>query len=147
MFLGYATWKWIDVHGRTGASPVYRYSFDRKIPVAPGTKVDGVPATAADVGARHAGEIEYVFGALDTVKGAPWEPADRQLSDLMMTYWSNFARTGDPNGPGLPKWPSHAGPHGPLVMHLDVTSHAAPDALKARYEALDAALSAAALAK
>ena len=48
-------------------SPVYRYSFDRKIPVAPGTKVDGVPATAADVGARHAGEIEYVFGALDTV--------------------------------------------------------------------------------
>ena len=45
---------------------MYRYSFDRKIPVAPDTKVNGVPATAADVGARHAGEIEYVFGALDS---------------------------------------------------------------------------------
>jgi para-nitrobenzyl esterase len=147
MFLGYATWKWVDVHGRTGASPVYRFSFDRKIPVAPGTKVDGVPATANDVGARHAGEIEYVFGALDTVKGAPWEAADRQLSDLMMTYWTNFARTGDPNGPGLPQWPLHVGPDGPQVMHLDVSSRAAADALKARYEALDAALSAQAPAK
>jgi para-nitrobenzyl esterase len=147
LFIGLCTWKWTVVHGRTGGSPVYRYSFDRKIPVAPGTKVGGVPATAADVGARHAGEIEYVFGALDTVEGAPWEPADRRLSDLMMTYWSNFARTGDPNGAGLPKWPLHAGPEGPQVMHLDVTSHAAPDALKARYEALDAALTAAVPAK
>ncbi len=52
LFLGYATWKWINVHGKTGGSPVYRYSFDRKIPVTPGTKVDGKPATTADVGAR-----------------------------------------------------------------------------------------------
>ena len=130
------------MHGKTGGSPVYRYSFDRKIPVAPGTKVDGVPATAADVGARHAGEIEYVFGALDTVADAPWEPADRQLSDLMTTYWSNFARTGDPNGPGLPTWPRHARQDGFPVMHLDATSRSAPDALRSRYVGLDAILSA-----
>jgi para-nitrobenzyl esterase len=53
-----------------------------------------------------------------------------------------LARTGDPNGPGLPTWPPHKGTQGQPVMHLDVVSHAAPDALKPRYEALDAALSA-----
>jgi para-nitrobenzyl esterase len=140
MFLSYGTWKWTDVHGRTGGSAVYRYEFDRKIPVAPGTKVDGVPATAADVGACHAGEIEYVFGTLDSRPDVPWEPADRQISERMMAYWSNFARTGDPNGPGLPPWPRYQGPDGFPVMYLDVTSQARPEALRARYEALDAAL-------
>jgi para-nitrobenzyl esterase len=141
LFLGYATWKWTDVHGRTGGGPVYRYSFDRKIPVAPGTKVQGKPATAADVGARHAGEIEYVFGALDTLRDVPWEAADRKLSDLMMAYWSNFARAGDPNGPGLPEWPRYAA-DGFAVMHLDVTSAARADTLRRRYETLDAVLAA-----
>jgi para-nitrobenzyl esterase len=139
-FLAYATWKWTDVHGWTAAAPVYRYSFDRKIPVAPDTKVEGKPATAADVGARHAGEIEYVFGALDSQPKVPWEAADRQLSDLMMSYWSNFARAGDPNGSGLPKWPRYEGKNSYAVMHLDVTSASRPDALRKRYEALDAVL-------
>ncbi len=140
-FLGYATWKWIELQRRTGA-PVYRYSFDRKIPVAPDTKVNGVPATAADVGARHAGEIEYVFGALDSSPKVPWEPADRRLSELMMSYWTNFARSGDPNGRDLPAWPRHTGEGGPQVMHLDVASEARPDTLRARYETLDAVMSA-----
>lgn len=82
----------------TGQSPVYRYQFDRKIPVAPGTKINGKPATAEDIGARQAGEIEYVFGALDSVPDVSWPAGDRELSDLMMSYWSNFAKTGDPNG-------------------------------------------------
>jgi len=140
MFLAYATWKWTDVHGRTAGSPVYRYSFDRKIPVAPETKVDGVPATAADVGARHAGEIEYVFGTLDSLPEVPWEETDRRLSDLMMGYWSNFARKGDPNGPGLPPWPRYTRQDTFPVMHLDVTSQARPDTLRTRYETLDAVL-------
>ncbi|HXY41874.1 MAG TPA: carboxylesterase family protein, partial [Vicinamibacteria bacterium] len=138
-FLGFATWKWLQLQQKAGV-PVFRYSFDRKIPVAPDTKVNGVVATAADVGARHAGEIEYVFGTLDSVPKVTWEPADRQLSDLMMTYWSNFARSGDPNGAGLPSWPRLTGGAGPQVMHLDVKSQAQPDALRARYEALDAVL-------
>jgi para-nitrobenzyl esterase len=142
LFLGYATWKWIELQQGSGA-PVYRYSFDRKVPVVPDTKVNGVPATAKDVGARHAGEIEYVFGALDSSPKVPWEPADRGLSDLMMSYWSNFARSGDPNGRDLPRWPRYTGGGGPQVMHLDVTSEARPDTLRARYEALDAVMSAA----
>ena len=68
LFIGYSTWKWIEVHAQTGHSPVYRYSFDRKIPVAADAKMNGVAVTSRDVGARHAGEIEYVFGALDSIK-------------------------------------------------------------------------------
>ena len=135
MFIGHATWKWIETHARTGGAPVYRYSFDRKIPVAPGTKINGVPATSRDIGARHAGEIEYVFGALQSLSTVPWEAADRTLSDAMTTYWSNFARSGNPNGSGLPKWPRYDG--NGRVLHLDETIRDAPDAYRSRYEALD----------
>ena len=137
LFIGAATWRWIEVHARTGQSPVYRYSFDRKIPVAPDAKVDGVSATSRDIGARHAGEIEYVFGTLDSIRNVTWEASDRALSDAMMTYWANFARAGDPNGSGLPKWPRYdAG--GGRVLHLDATIRDAADARRTRYEALDA---------
>jgi para-nitrobenzyl esterase len=146
LFIGYSTWKWIELHQKTGGSPVFRYSFDRKIPVAPGTKVAGKPATAEDVGARHAGEIEYVFGTLDSMKDVPWQESDRKLSELMMTCWSNFARSGDPNGPGVPEWPRYkAAPSAP-VFHFDVSSGARPDAQRARYEALDRMAAAAAAA-
>jgi para-nitrobenzyl esterase len=137
LFIGYATWKWIDTHARTGHAPVYRYSFDRKIPVAPDTKVNGKPATASDIGARHAGEIEYVFGALDSSPKVPWQAEDRKLSDVMMSYWTNFARTGDPNGPGLPTWPRYDPTKGTQVLHLDSEVRAMPDMLRPRYEFLD----------
>jgi para-nitrobenzyl esterase len=143
LFIGYSTWKWIEMHLETGGAPVYRYSFDRKIPVAPGTKVNGQPATSEDIGARHAGEIEYVFGALDSLPDVPWQASDRALSDQVMTYWSNFARAGDPNGPGLPTWPRYEGGPDGQVMHLDVSSRARPDATRARYETLDALAAAA----
>ena len=138
MFIGYATWKWIEMHAQSGRLPVYRYSFDRKIPVPADNKVNGVPATSRDIGARHAGEIEYVFGTLDlSLPTVPWEPSDRKLSDLMTTYWANFARTGDPNGAGLPLWPRYdAGSR--RVLHLDETVREAPDTLRPRYEAIDA---------
>jgi para-nitrobenzyl esterase len=143
VFIRYATWKWIEMQDETGQSPVYRYQFDRKIPVAPGTKINGKLATAEDIGARHAGEIEYVFGALDSVPDVSWEAGDRALSDLMMSYWSNFAKTGDPNGPDLPTWPRYESDPGALVMHLDLTSRARPVTTRARYETLDALATAA----
>jgi len=136
-FIGYSTWRWLEAHRKTGNAPVYRYSFDRKIPLEPDQMMNGVKATPADIGARHAGEIEYVFGALElSLPKVQWEDADRRLSDAMTSYWANFARSGDPNGPGLPKWPAYA--DGQQVQHLDVAITAAPDALRPRYETLDA---------
>ena len=138
MFIGFSTWKWLEVHGQSGQSPVYRYSFDRKIPIAPDTKINGKPATAKDVGARHAGEIEYVFGQLDSVPKVTWDKSDRALSDQMMSYWSNFATSGDPNGSSLPSWPRYEKSTGYQVMHLDETSNASPDTTRKRYETIDA---------
>jgi para-nitrobenzyl esterase len=139
LFIGYSTWKWLEAHAQTGQASVYRYSFDRKIPVAPGETINGMPATSRDIGARHAGEIEYVFGTLDSRKNVPWEPNDRTLSDAMTTYWATFARTGDPNGSGLPKWPRYD--QGGRVLHLDETITDTPDTRRPRYEVLDAIMS------
>jgi para-nitrobenzyl esterase len=51
----------------------------------------------------------------------------------MQQYWTNFARTGDPNGPNLPKWPVYTPAANYPVMHLDVTPAAQPDTLRPRY--------------
>ena len=101
-------------------------------------KVNGVAATSKDIGARHAGEIEYVFGALKSDVKAPWEDADVAISDQMMTFWSNFAKTGNPSGEGVPAWPADRAVTGYQVMHIGEKSHAAPDALRDRYLFLDA---------
>jgi len=63
-----------------------------------------------------------------------WRPEDRKLSDQMMDYWTNFARTGDPNGPGLPVWPKYG--KDDALIHLDSTITAGPDTLRPRYEFL-----------
>jgi para-nitrobenzyl esterase len=85
--------------------------------------------------APHAGEIEYVFEVLPS-KDLPWRPEDYKVSDLMSSYWTNFAKTGDPNGEGLPHWPGYK-QDAYQVMHLSSEDHAVPDKQRARYEFLD----------
>ncbi len=99
-FIAYSTWKWIDVQTATGKAPVYRYLFDQIIPTATGD------APAGDPGAAHATDIEYVFSTLDSKKLA-WRDSDRKTADLMTSYWTNFAKSGNPNGTGLAQWPSY----------------------------------------
>jgi len=55
----------------------------------------------------------------------------------MSTYWANFARSGDPNGTGLPGWPAYNSQQHYSVMHLDAKSSETPDEHRARYEFLD----------
>ena len=124
-FIAYSTWAWLEAQVKTGGQPVYRYRFDLGSP--------GDPNHSVESGAFHSDDIEYVFGNLDSRAGAHWRPEDRQLSEAMQSYWTNFAKTGDPNGPGLPHWPTYNAADGWQVMHLDATIQARPDAHRDRY--------------
>ncbi len=123
-FIAFSTWRWLQAQAQTGGAPVYHYVFVLGSP--------GDPNHTREQGAFHSDEIEYVFGAQDSRVGAIWRPEDRSLSEQMMAYWTNFARSGDPNGAGLPTWPVYAGSQW-MTMQLNVPSEAAPDPHQARY--------------
>ncbi len=124
-FIGFSTWKWLEAQAKTGESPVYRYHFELAAPSSKYFK---------GVYAFHADDIEYVFGTLDTRPESAWRPEDRKVSELFMSYWTNFAKTGDPNGPGLPPWPRYD--KDGTLLHLNSTVTSGPDAVRPRYEFL-----------
>jgi para-nitrobenzyl esterase len=128
-FIAFSTWRWLEAQVDTGQAPVYRYRFDLG---SPGDKFH-----PASIGAFHSDDIEYVFGTLDSRQQITVRPEDRKLSDEIQAYWTNFARTGDPNGggsnPDLPKWPTYNAQSGWMVMHLDATPEAKPDSQRDRY--------------
>lgn len=86
------TWVWARLQARQGQGKAYVYYFDHRTPLSPD-------------GASHAAEIPYVFGNLRGFRAASSD-TDLALSNLMSSYWVNFATTSDPNGPGLPAWPA-----------------------------------------
>jgi para-nitrobenzyl esterase len=86
--------------------PAYVYRFTR---FAPGSD-------PIKVGAFHSAELAYVFGTQASID-RPWSDRDRALSDQMEQYWTNFAKTGDPNSAGLPEWPLY-GASAEAVMEL-----------------------------
>ena len=134
----FKTWKWLQLQNATGRSPVFHYIFDRVAPVESGREINSARATANDIGAVHASDIGYTFSAFDYATTVPWQPEDRAVSDLMMTYWSNFAKNGNPSGPGVPEWPRYESKNQFAVMHLDVNPHVAPEVHRDRYEFFDA---------
>jgi para-nitrobenzyl esterase len=78
---------WLEKHGR---KPAYVYYFSQ------------IPQ-GDDAGAFHSSELWYLFGTLER----SWRPkssGDFSVSATMTRYWANFAKTGDPNGSGLPRW-------------------------------------------
>jgi len=107
----WGTWSWARLQSHTSKSPVYVYYFNH-IPPRPADS----PWKNA-IGAVHSEEMAYVFQHLDQTPNLPWTVVDRSLSDDISDYWTNFAKYGNPNGPGLPRWVAFTVAN-PKVMHF-----------------------------
>jgi para-nitrobenzyl esterase len=107
-----STWLWAKRRMAASRQPVYLYLFTH---AEPGPESERYAAF-------HSSEIPYVFGTLDKAL-RPFTDADYALSRTMGGYWVNWVAHGDPNWLGLPPWP-RARPNGPLILQIDVQSHA-----------------------
>ena len=86
-------------------------------------------------GALHGEEVPFVFGHA----GPGWTDGDRAVAELVQSYWVNFARTGDPNGGGLPAWQPYRG-DGPVIWFGNGTARPGEVPANDRLRALDAIL-------
>jgi len=124
------TWAWAMLQTKHGMGKAFVYYFDHRTPQSPS-------------GANHAAEIGYVFKNLGSPGGGPVglqgppRAEDVAMSDLLSSYWVNFAKTGDPNGPGLPTWPAFS-VAAQSAMHFDTKSSARPVPNMTQLKALDA---------
>ena len=96
--------KWCQELLNNGRNPGYLYYFTRQLP-------------GDDAGAFHTAEVWYTFGTY----GRCWRPMteeDAKLSADMMDYWTNFMKTGNPNGEGLPTWNPYRGDEDLMIFNV-----------------------------
>jgi para-nitrobenzyl esterase len=90
---------WARAQTKTGHSKAFLFYFTHQPPAPVGASARGAMGT----GATHGSEAQYIFGNL--LGPRAWTDLDHQVSDMLSSYWVNFATNGDPNGKGLAKWP------------------------------------------
>jgi para-nitrobenzyl esterase len=106
---GWHTWSWARLQAKTGKSKVYSYYFDQH-PEYP------KDSPRYGQGSPHGQDVAFVFQHLD--KNNPETSAsDLAISEAMGEYWTNFAKRGDPNGKGVPEWPTFSDTN-PNVMYF-----------------------------
>lgn len=88
-----ALYLWAQVRAKTSKTPIYEYLWDHALP----------GPDAPLYGAFHSSELPYVFNTLN-MSDRPFTQQDREIADVMSSYWANFVTHGDPNGKGVPQW-------------------------------------------
>jgi len=114
-------------------NPVYVYQFGY---VSPAMR------ERARYGAGHGSEVSFVFKTLNARWGPPTESTaeEKELAKIMNTYWANFAKTGNPNGKGLPVWPLYDIQKEQILdVELDGKPVSKPDPRKARLNVIERA--------
>jgi para-nitrobenzyl esterase len=106
---GWQTWAWANLQAKTGKSKVFYYYFDQH----PDYPKD---SPRYGYGSPHAQDVSYVFQHLDT-SNPETTKSDLEISEAMSTYWTNFAKFGNPNGKGGLEWPAFSGIN-PKVMYF-----------------------------
>lgn len=115
-------------------SPAYMYQFGY---------VPSAMQARSQYGAGHGSEVPFVFNTLTARRGTLGEPTpeEKELARVMNTYWTNFAKTGNPNGKGLPVWPLYDTQKEEILdIELDGKPVVKPDPRKRRFNVIEKAL-------
>lgn len=114
-------------------APVYMYQFGY-VPVAARER--------SPYGAGHGSEVSFVFNTLNARWGPPAEPTaeEKELANVMCSYWANFAKNGNPNAEGLPNWPHYNNDEQPILdVETDGKVVNKPDPRKAKLDVVEKA--------
>jgi para-nitrobenzyl esterase len=122
----WSTWMWARLQSEKGKGKAFEYYYDYHAP-----NVDG---------SGHGSDVPYAFQTLSGGQGGAPKPEDLKLADMISSYWVNFAKSGDPNGPGLPKWPAFTASD-QKVMVFDAAPSARPVPNLDKLKAFDAYIS------
>jgi para-nitrobenzyl esterase len=122
----WSTWTWARLQSQKGKGNAFQYYYDYHAP-----DVDG---------SGHGSDVPYAFQTLSGGRGGAPKPDDLKLSDVISSYWVNFAKSGNPNGPGLPKWPAFT-ENNQQAMVFDAAPSARPVPNLDKLKAFDAYIS------
>jgi len=108
------TYLWATARAKTAKTPAYTYFWNHALP----------GPDAGTYGAFHTSEVPYVLNSL-SMSSRPFTAKDHRIADIVSSYWANFAKTGNPNGAGVPHWPA-VGEKDAMTMQLGDETKAIP---------------------